>query len=85
VRNRLPASVPLAIVIFAAVTAVALRAAARRAEAPGIPGADSARVTAMTVDSRPNGLAEQVQYVFHELHADGHHALCGICDNQYRR
>jgi len=81
----LPANVPLAIVIFAAVTAVALRAAARRAAAPGIPGAESARVTGMAEDSRPNGSAEQLQYVFHELHADGHHALCGICGNQYRR
>ena len=79
--NQSPANVPLAIVIFAAVAAVALRAAARRAEARGIPRADSALVTAMAGDSRPDGPGEQTQYVFHELHADGRHALCQVCNN----
>ena len=79
-RNRLPANVPLAIVIFAAVTTAAFRAAARRAKARGIPGAESALATATVVDRRPDGSGEQMHYVFHELHADGHHALCGVCN-----
>jgi hypothetical protein len=35
--------------------------------APGSPG------------GRPDSSVEQMQYVFHELHADGRHALCAIC------
>jgi len=27
---------------------------------------------------------EQMHDVFHELHADGRHALCAVCDSQYR-
>jgi hypothetical protein len=27
----------------------------------------------------PDSSVEQIQYVFHELHADGRHALCAIC------
>ena len=79
-RNWLPANIPLAIVIVAAVAADALRAAARRAATPGIPGAESALVTAITEDSRPDGPGKQMQYVFHELHADGQHALCEVCN-----
>jgi hypothetical protein len=80
-RNRLPANVPLAIVMLAAVTTAAFRAAARRAQARGIPGAESVPATATAVDSRPVGSGDQIQSVFHELHADGHHALCGVCNN----
>ena len=83
-RNRLPANVPLAIVIFAAVAAVALRTATRRTEAREIPGAEAALVTAIAEDNRPDGSGEQMRYVFHELHADGHHALCEVCTSQYR-
>jgi hypothetical protein len=79
-RNGLPPNALLAIVIFAAVASVALRAAARQAADRGIPGAGSTLVTAIAEDSRADGSAEQMQYVFHELHADGHHALCGICN-----
>jgi hypothetical protein len=28
---------------------------------------------------RPDGASEQMRSVFHELHADGHHALCEVC------
>ena len=80
-RNLLPVNVPLAIVIFAAMAAVALRAATRRTAARGIPGAEPALVAAIAEDSRPDGAREQMQYVFHELHADGHHAQCGVCNN----
>lgn len=27
----------------------------------------------------PDGSVEQIQYVFHELHTEGCHALCGVC------
>jgi hypothetical protein len=30
---------------------------------------------------RPDSWFEQMRYVFHELHADGHHALCEVCGN----
>ena len=102
-RNALPANVPLAIVMFAAGAAVALRAAARRPEPPGV--LEPSLVTATAEDSPPqpagpagvrytagqemarpsatlgppDGPAEEVQYVFHELHAEGRHALCGVC------
>jgi hypothetical protein len=33
---------------------------------------------------RPTGVVEQVQHVFHELHADERNALCAVCDSQYR-
>jgi hypothetical protein len=33
---------------------------------------------------RPDGSAEQMQHIFHELHAEGRHALCEVCANQYR-
>lgn len=79
-RNLLPANVSLAIVIVAAMTAVALRAATRRTAARGIPGAEAVPVAAIA-DCRPDGSGEQIQSVFHELHADGHHALCGVCNN----
>ena len=80
-RNQLPANVPLALVIFATVAAVALRAAVRRVTARETPGAGSALVAAIAEDSRPGGSAAQMQYVFHELHADGRHALCEVCNN----
>ncbi len=30
----------------------------------------------------PDSSVEQMQYVFHELHADGRHALCAICGSR---
>jgi hypothetical protein len=33
---------------------------------------------------RPASAIEQTQRIFHELHADGRHALCSVCDGQYR-
>ena len=32
----------------------------------------------------PDRSVEQMQSVFHELHADGRHVLCAVCDTQYR-
>jgi|SRR5215469_606935 len=108
-KNRMPPNISLAIVIFAGVAAVALRAAARRPEPRWVFGTEPAPVTATADDSRPqpaatagmhdtavHGMAkppgtpgrpdsavEQVEYIFHELHADGHNALCGVCDSKY--
>jgi len=108
-KNRMPPNIPLAIVIFAAVAAVALRAAARRPETRWLPGAEPAPVTATADDRRPqpavtagmrdtaghgtarqlgtaggpDSTVEQMQDVFHELHADGRNALCAICDSQF--
>jgi len=33
---------------------------------------------------RPASAIEQAQRIFHELHADGRHTLCSVCDGQYR-
>ena len=43
-------------------------------EMPGPPGSPR----------RPTSSDEQMQYVFHELHPDGHNALCAVCNGQYR-
>jgi hypothetical protein len=32
---------------------------------------------------RPASAVEQMQHVFHELHADGRSALCAVCDSRY--
>jgi hypothetical protein len=31
---------------------------------------------------QPASAIEQAQRIFHELHADGRHALCSVCDGQ---
>jgi hypothetical protein len=108
-KNRGLPNIPLAIVIFAAVAAAALRVAARRPESWWVLSTEPAPVTATADDSRPqpavttgmhdttghvvakppgtsgrpDSAVEQVEYIFHELHADGHNALCGVCDGQY--
>jgi len=33
--------------------------------------------------ARPARAGEQVQHIFHELHADGRNTLCVVCDSQY--
>ena len=33
----------------------------------------------------PASSVEQMNDVFHELHAEGRHALCAVCDSQYRQ
>ena len=32
---------------------------------------------------RPAITVEQTQHIFHDLHAEGRHALCAVCDSQY--
>jgi hypothetical protein len=92
-KNRMAPAISVAIVFFAAVATVALRAAARRPGPRPVPGTESAPVTVTADESRPrtavttcaqDSAVEQMQHVFHELHPDGRHALCAVCDGQYR-
>jgi hypothetical protein len=79
-KNQMALNISLAVVLSAAVATVALRAAARRRGTRSLPGDELAPVTA----DRPASVVEQMQQVFHELHADGRNALCAVCDSQYR-
>jgi len=36
-----------------------------------------------THPGRPANAADQARHIFHELHADGRHPSCGVCDSQY--
>jgi hypothetical protein len=85
-KNLMTPNITLAVVLVAAMAAVALRAAARRPEPRWASGAGSAPVALRTPRSpgRPASVVEQVQDIFHELHADGRHAVCTVCDGQYR-
>jgi predicted Zn-dependent protease len=78
-------NITLAIVLLAAIAAAALRAAARRPEPRWAPGAGSAPVAVKTPGppARPVSAVEQMQDIFHELHADGRNAACTVCDSQY--
>jgi hypothetical protein len=107
--NRITPNLPLAIVFFAALAAVAFRAAARQLAPRRVPGTEPAPVT-VTADgsqpspavttgthdgagrnmarspgpsSRPASAVEQMQHVFHELHANGRNTVCVVCDGQY--
>jgi len=107
-KNLMAAGMPVALVLLAAVAAVALRAVARRPEAPGtapapVPvragqrqsrphpavttgrhdgtGGDMARPPAHP--GRPANAVDQAQHIFHELHAEGRHTSCAVCDSQY--
>ena len=108
-RNRMAPNIPLASVVFAAVAAVLLRAAARRPEPRQMPGAEPAPVTVTADESRPRpavtactwdggghtmirppgppgrpeSAVDQMQHVYHELHADARNALCAACDGRY--
>jgi hypothetical protein len=84
-KNLMTPSITLAIVFLAAMAAVALRAAARRPEPRWAPGAGSAPIAVRTPGSlgRPASAVEQMQDIFHELHAEGRNAACTVCDSQY--
>ena len=85
-KNLMTPNITLAIVFVAAMAAVALRAAARRPEPRWAPGAESAPI-AVRAPGAPGAqasAAEQMQDIFHELHADGRNAACTVCDSQYR-
>ena len=86
-KKQMPPGIPLAIVILATMTMVALRAAGGRTAATAGPP-DLARREMVTPPGTPDGgpgssveqvQVEQMQSVFHELHADGRHALCAVC------
>jgi len=85
-KNLMTPNITLAIVVLAAMAAVALRAAARRPEPRWASGAGSAPVAVRTSGSpgRRTSATEQTQDIFHELHPDGRHAVCTVCDSQYR-
>ena len=85
-KNLMTPNITRAVVLVAAMAAVALRAAARRPEPQWAPGAGSAPIAVRTPGSpgRPASAAEQMQDVFHELHADGRNAVCTVCDSQHR-
>jgi hypothetical protein len=84
-KNLMTPNITLALVLLAAMAAVALRAAARRPEPRQASGAGSAPFTVRTPGprGRPASAVEQMQDVFHELHADGRNAACTVCDGQY--
>ena len=84
-KNTTAPDIPLATVLFAAAATVALRAAARRREPRLLPGTEPEPVSVTAEESRPPSAAEQMQYVFHELHPDGRNALCPVCDGQLAR
>ena len=106
-KNLMVANIPLALTVVAALAAVAIRATARRPEAPGpapvtvIAGPSQGQPhPAVTVEKhdgtggemasppappgRPASAVDQAQRVFHELHADGRHTFCAVCDSHYR-
>ena len=57
----------------------------RSAVTPGTQdGAGHEMVGPPSPPGRPAGVVEQMQHVFHELHADGRNAVCAVCDSQYR-
>jgi hypothetical protein len=84
-KNVMTPNITLAIVLLAAMAAIALRAAARRPEPRWAPATESAPIAARISGSlgRPVSAAEQMQDIFHELHADGRNAACTVCDSQY--
>ena len=105
--NLMAPNIPLALILFTALAAVALRAAARRPEAPGpapvtvIAGLSQGHPRpAVTVErhdgtggemarapahpGRPADAVDQARHIFHELHADGRHSSCAVCDTRYR-
>ena len=105
-KNLMAPNIPLALVLLAALAAVALRAVARRPEAPGTAPAPVTVIAGQgqpqpaVTASRHNGTRgemarppahpgrrahaiDQAQHIFHELHADGRHPSCTVCDSQH--
>jgi hypothetical protein len=84
-KNLMTPNITLPHVLLAAMAAVALRAAARRLEPRWASGAESTPITMRTPGppGRPARAVEQMQDIFHELHADGRNAACTVCDGQY--
>jgi hypothetical protein len=84
-KNLITPNITVAPVLLGAMAAVALRATAKRPEPRRASSAGSAPFTVTTPGprGRPAGAVEQMQDVFHELHAAGRNAACTVCDVQY--
>ena len=46
-------------------------------------GTGGAMATPPASPGRPTSAVDQAQHIFHELHADGRHTSCAVCDSQY--
>jgi len=46
-------------------------------------GTGGAMARAPAPPGRPVSAVDQARHIFHELHADGRHTLCTVCDSQY--
>jgi len=68
----------------AVVTVTADKGPPRPAVTAGVHGGAGREVTRTPAPpGRPARAVEQAQLVFHELHADGRHTLCAVCDSRY--
>ena len=68
----------------APVTVTAGQSQPRPAVIPGKhDGTGGAMARAPTPPGRPASGVDQARHIFHELHADGRHTLCTVCDSQY--
>lgn len=84
-KNLMTPNFTVAIVLLAAMAAAGLRAAARRPAPRWAPGIESGPIAGRRPGSpgRPASAVERMQEIFHELHGDGRHAVCTVCDSQY--
>jgi hypothetical protein len=70
---------------LAPVTVTAGESRPRSAIATGTQdGARNEMARPSSTPGRPASVVEQMQQIFHELHAEGRNALCAVCDSQYR-
>ena len=92
-KNRMARGLPLGAVLSAVVAVVALRAGgqtteatmgARHRVAPVTATADESRRQPAVTTGAYDSAVEQMRHVFHELHAAGRNAHCGVCDSQYQ-
>jgi hypothetical protein len=68
----------------APVTVLAGQSQPRPAGTPGWQdGAGGELARASAPPGRPASAVDQARHIFHELHADGRHTFCTVCDSQY--
>jgi len=68
----------------AVVTVTADKGQPRPPVTAGVHGGAGREVTRTPAPpGRPANAVDQARRIFHELHADGRHASCGVCDSQY--
>ena len=82
-KKLMTPDITLAIVLWAAMAAVGLEAAARRPEPRRAPESAPIAVRAYGSPGRPASAIKQMQVIFHELHGDGRNAVCTVCDSHY--